>query len=304
MSEQPEVRNVRDLNAQLKSLVESQTSKNPFWASGIVQVSYGQSDYGHLYFVLVDGEYSINCMLPERVKNKLDFKIANRMEVEVYGTARIWDKQAQLQIQVERMNLLSKPDTSNVLERLEKQGLYPKTRKPPSYPINRIAVITSERSRAIEDFHTYYKKPDTVKLIHVPLEGLSAPQRIADAINQVNQQKNADVIVLIRGGGERAALDTFDAYLVAEAICRSLIPVVTGIGHKEDRTIADIVTDLSLSTPTAVGMELAKASSPQTTPAIVNPTPRKSSAWQTVILLIIAFMFALALLIFAISQLN
>jgi exodeoxyribonuclease VII large subunit len=306
MSEQSEVYSLRDLNNNLKVRIESQTLKEPFWVSGVVQISYGRSDYGHIYFTLMDGDYSINCMLHERVKTKLDFKLTNRMEVEVYGTARIWDKQAQLQIDVERINVLQNATSNNVLERLKQQDLYPKTKKPLPHIINRVAVITSQNSRALEDFYTYYKKHDMVKLIPVPLEGYSAAQRIAEAIKRVNDQREADVVVLIRGGGERTALDTFDDYLVAEAICRSSIPVMTGIGHQGDETIADKVADFPCSTPTAVGIELTKASSPPTptTPQIVNPVLPRSRSWQTVILLLIGFMFALALLIFAISQLS
>jgi exodeoxyribonuclease VII large subunit len=302
MSEQPEVRNLRELNSNLKKTFENDER---FWTVGVVK-GVIQKPSGYIHFTLDDEKsYSIECTISERVWKKLSLSIKSQMKVEVYGTWRIWEQRAQLQFQIERINVLLNSTSNDVIERLKAQGLLRETIRFLPPVINRLVLITGKNSRALDDFYIYYKQRERVKEIYVSLEGSLAAREIADAINQVNANAEADVIALIRGGGHRDDLDTFNDYLVAEAISNSSIIVVTGIGHQGDETIADRVADFSFSTPTAVGMELAKASSAQTLPpAIVNPIPAKSSSWQTVILLVIGFMVALALLIFAISQLG
>jgi exodeoxyribonuclease VII large subunit len=312
MSEQPEVRNLRDLNAHVKAIVEREMIPDPSWVGGVVKGSY-ESDRRHIYFTLEDGEYSIYCMLPERIRGTLDFTLNNQMEVEVYGTVRVYDRKARLELQVEKARLIHRPVfviDANLQEQLTKRGLFPKTKKILPKEIKQIALITSSQSDALHDFeHTYRDKatnPAKIKVIDVRLEGQQAPREIADAINRVNNNMEADVIVLIRGGGRRADLATFNDFLIAEAICRSNIPVVTGIGHQRDETFADQVADVSRITPTAAAQELANASSLQTPPPAPPPNepPAAKSSFQNMALLIIGFMIALAALIFAIGQLN
>lgn len=309
MSEQSEVQNIRDVNAYLKSIVESRTLQESLWVGGIVKAVF-ESDRGHIYFNLVDDDVSIYCMLPERIRGTLDFTLSNGMEVELYGTARVWEKQARLQIQIEQARLIRRPlfvITATIQEQLAKRGLFPKTKKSLPKEVKRITVITSKQSEALHDFeHTYReeaKNAATVKVIDVRIEGQQAPREISDAINRVNNNQDTDVIVLVRGGGRRMDLAAFNDFLIAEAICRSNIPVITGIGHQRDETFADQVADYCAITPTAAASYLAKASSAQETPQpeqqVALRNPQKQQKYVVILILII---IVLAAVIFILLQ--
>jgi exodeoxyribonuclease VII large subunit len=102
-----------------------------------------------------------------------------------------------------------------------------------------------------------------IKFADVRLQGQQAAREIAHAITQFNQDKLVDVIAIVRGGGRATDLAVFNDPLIAEAICRSNIPIVTGIGHQMDSTFADQVADVSLMTPTAAASHLAKITKPK-----------------------------------------
>jgi exodeoxyribonuclease VII large subunit len=124
-------------------------------------------------------------------------------------------------------------------------------------------LITSKQSEAIHDFEDTYRKEggtSSIRLIDARVQGHQASREIADAINRLNRERDTDVIALIRGGGRVADLAIFNDYQIAEAICRSSIPVITGIGHQRDDTIADQVADIREITPTAVAIRLARHS--------------------------------------------
>jgi exodeoxyribonuclease VII large subunit len=205
-------------------------------------------------------------MIRERVRGTLDFTISNGMDVEVYGPIRVYEKTARVQMEVEKARLIQKrgfvPEIS-ITEAQEKKGLWPKTKKQVSPPIRKIGLITSKQSEALHDFEDTYRNEDgkaSIKLIDVRLQGQQAPREIADAINRLSRETEVDVIVLTRGGGRSAELAIFNDLLIAEAVCRSSIPVVTGIGHQRDETFADLVADVSTNTPTAAASYLAKLS--------------------------------------------
>jgi exodeoxyribonuclease VII large subunit len=124
-------------------------------------------------------------------------------------------------------------------------------------------LITSKQSEALHDFEDMYRKEggiSSIRLVDVRVQGQQASREIADAINRLNREQDTDVIALIRGGGRVADLAVFNDYFIAEAICRSSIPVITGIGHQRDETIADQVADVREITPTAVAIRLARHS--------------------------------------------
>ena len=95
-------RNIPGLNALIRSLVEQETLGHPFWVGGYVTRRFN-SDTGHLYFDLVDEDYSIGCMIREPVKNNLGFEISNNMYLEVYGCVRVYERKADIQIEVEQV---------------------------------------------------------------------------------------------------------------------------------------------------------------------------------------------------------
>jgi exodeoxyribonuclease VII large subunit len=270
MSEKPEseTRSIRQTNALIRSIVELEMLDHPFWVGGLV-TRYFLSDRGHVYFDVTDEDYSINCFLREPIRGTLGFEISNGLEVEVFGTVRVYEQQARVQIEVEKVRLIKRSAfviEKTIQEQLAKKGLWPPLKKPLPENVRHIGLITSKNSEALHDFReTFYKEGGmaNIKPVDVRIQGQQAPRQIADAINRLNREAEVDVIVLARGGGRKMDMAVFNDMLIAEAICRSSIPVLTGIGHQQDETFADQVADVSTITPTAAGTELARSSAKQ-----------------------------------------
>ncbi len=259
------VNHIRDINARVRAIIERETVGKPFWVGGLV-CRYHISDFGHVYFDLYHGNHSIACMIPESARGGLGFTVANGMEIEVFGTLRVYEPRAKIEIEVESARLIERGAYANYIdieEQLRRKGLWPRRKRPLPEQITRIGLITSKQSDALHDFEDTYRRESAgnvaaIQLVDVRVQGEQAPREIADAINRLNQEAEVDVIVLVRGGGRAAELATFDDYLIAEAICRSDIPVVTGIGHQRDETFADRVADVAAITPTDAALRLAK----------------------------------------------
>jgi exodeoxyribonuclease VII large subunit len=289
-----EVRTIRETNAEIRALVERETLEEKFWIGGVVR-RFNQSDRGHWYFDLEDDDHTIPCMVREPIRGKLGLNIANGMDIEAFGLIRVYEKEARLQFEVQKARLTAQPSITPALavfEQLEKQGLWPRSasRLLPD-PISSIALIASKHTDAERDFYDTYHKEDgkaRVKTVDVRIQGESAPREIAQAIEKVNQEKSADVIALVRGGGRNHDIAVFNEMLIVEAICRSTIPVVTGIGHQPDHTYADDVADLSTITPTMAAIQLARwpekvSSPPPAAPTGKTPAARSFDRWILIV---------------------
>jgi len=310
MSEQAEdeVRTIRQVNTQIRSVLEHETVGYPVWVGGIITRNH-VSDRGHIYFDLSDDDYTINCFLREPIRGTLDFTLSNGMEVEVLGEIRVFEPQAKVQIDVEKVRLVKRPlfvIDSSIQEQLQKRGLWPKVIKPLPENIRTIGLITSKNSRALQDFEDTYRELNgtaQVKLIDVRLQGQQAPREIADAINRLNRENSADVIVIVRGGGRATELAVFNDFLIGEAICRSSIPVVTGIGHQRDETFADQVADASAITPTAAAHFLAKRKL-ETQGAPIESQAQSSRGTSMILLTLGVIAVAAALVVIALLLVN
>jgi len=292
-------RSIRETNALIRALVEQETLGYPFWVGGNVTRCY-VSDLGHIYFDLSDDDHTISCIVREKTRGTLSFTITNGIEIEAYGTVRVYEKTARVQIEVEQARLIERSPfviDATVQEQLAQKGLWPPKKRPLPPQIDTIGIVTSKHSQALHDFEETYRgesgKAGT-KLIDVRLEGQQAPRDIADAVARLNREKSVDVIAIMRGGGRATELAVFNDLLIAEAICRSTIPIVTGIGHQRDDTLADQVADVSLITPTAAASHLARITQ-------LKSEPPKSTAtrWSYVIgaaIVVAAVVIALALL--------
>jgi exodeoxyribonuclease VII large subunit len=264
MTEQAdELRSIKDTNAYLRSLVETQENlREKFWIGGVVAYSY-TSELGHVYFTLEAEGFSIDCMLPNKHSEKAVF-IVKGAGLDVYGGIRFYEKKAQSQILVENLRLAKSNKAKidpHVLLQLKEQGLWPRPKRELPHPPKHIALITSQSSDALNDFREKYRAENGQAQIHpmyAPIQGEDAAIRIADRIADANRHQELDIIVIVRGGGSKADLSTFDDIRVAEAICRSRLPIITGIGHQPDETIADQLADYSTITPTDAADKLAR----------------------------------------------
>lgn len=276
------LRTIRQTNKFVRAMVETKDMiDNYFWIGGEVSRTF-QSHLGHTYFTISDEGFSIECMLHSRHKDKADF-VTNGAVIDIYGALRVYEKQAKLQIIVQDVRLADSDSVTfdlEVLEKLKTQNLWPRSKRDLPKPPKKIVLITSKNSQARDDFVNTFREQGgmaTIQLLNAHVQGERAPKMIVERINEANYKKLGDVIVIVRGGGRNADLDTYNDYGIAEAICRSEIPVVTGIGHQRNETIADRIADESTITPTDAAYKLAKlgqnskAEIPSQSNAGINP---------------------------------
>jgi exodeoxyribonuclease VII large subunit len=213
---------------------------------------------GHLYFVLKDSAAQIKAVLFKGQKKYLTENIRDGQQVICHGRISVYEPRGEYQLIVDTVDFfgtgLLQLKFEEQKQRLAAEGLFaPENKKElPVFPQD-IVLITSPAGAAVHDFLTICKKRKTsarIRILPVRVQGEGAAEEIAAAVGRVNREMDADVIVLCRGGGSLEDLWAFNEECVARAIYASRVPVVTGIGHEIDFTIADFCADLRAPTPT------------------------------------------------------
>jgi len=264
---------VKELNSAVGSLLERGFAPR-FLVRG--SASRPQVKKGHLWMNLTDGEATITVVCWASRLNQLDYVPADGDGITVVGKLNFWAARASLAVQA----IDIRPSLSTVERRFEavkallaSEGLIdPAARRHLPLVPTRIALLTSVPSSALADMlRTARERWPLAELLIVPIpvQGSVAPQICAalEQLNQVQPQLKLDALVLARGGGSREDLMVFDDEQVCRAIASFCCPVVTGLGHEDDLTVADLVADHRAATPTA---------------AIVSLFPSRDSALQTV----------------------
>ncbi|MFM7312709.1 MAG: exodeoxyribonuclease VII large subunit [Cyanobium sp.] len=223
-------------------------------------VSRPKLSKGHLWLTLTDGEASIPAVIWASQLGKLRFVPEEGDGVVVVGRLNFWAAQARLTVQI----LDVRPSLTAVLRQFERvrallapQGLFdPERKRPlPAWPA-RIALLTAAPSSALADMLRTARErwPETaVLVVPIPVQG-AVEERIIEAIESLGERAKRlglDALVLARGGGSREDLAVFDGEGLARAIATCPLPVVCGLGHEDDTTIADLVADYRAATPTA-----------------------------------------------------
>ncbi len=220
---------------------------------------------GHVYFSLKDEKTKdiINCVIWGSIYRMCGFKIENGMNVIISGSADVYRARGTLTFKVKTVEPVGegalKKAYDELKERLEKEGLFSDERKRdiPKFP-HRIGVITSMKGAAIHDFvNNIGKFGFNVLLCDSRVEGQEAVEDILMSI-KIMKKKDLDVLVIIRGGGSIQSLMAFDNEMIVKEIIDFPVPVITGIGHHEDITLAALAADLSESTPTGVANRLSR----------------------------------------------
>jgi exodeoxyribonuclease VII large subunit len=257
-------RSIAQVNRILRCIIEAETLEQFFWVGGRIDRLY-TSDFGHVYFDLVDDNSRIRCMVREEQAANSPIEFRNHLDIEVYGDIQYYEPRAEAQIMVLDMRIADESTgTAPAVERLRVEGLYPPAKQPPPATIRRIGIITSRSSRAIGDFESAYQSAGERGVLapaewaYVLLEGDRALQSIVDAIVSLDTNPEIDAIAIIRGGGRSENLATFETYEIARAVIQCGTYIVTGIGHHRDSTLVDKVADYAASTPTAVAHFIAK----------------------------------------------
>ena len=264
---------VRELNNAIGVLLE-----RGFAPRFVIQAtaSRPQVKKGHLWFTLSDGEASITAVAWASKLKQLDFVPADGDGVTVIGKLNFWSARASLAVQVLDM----RPSLTTVLRRFEtvkaqllEEGVIDPSRRRmlPVYP-NRLAVLTSVPSSALADMLRTAEERwplSELLVVPIPVQGEVSPI-ICGVLNRLAKQHHQlglDAIVIARGGGSREDLMVFDDAEVCRTLATFPVPVVTGLGHEDDLTVADLVADHRAATPTA---------------AMVTLMPSRESAQQTI----------------------
>lgn len=219
---------------------------------------------GHWYFNLKDEEAVINCTMWKGLNNYVFFSPEDGMKVIVTGRITVYPPRGSYQLDVKSMKPAGIGELQAAFERLKRklfeEGLFDDEYKKQiqSYP-KKIGLITATDGAAIKDMISVAERRfPLVELIIAPtkVQGAGAAENIVENIKKLNHFKDIDVIIIARGGGSIEDLWAFNEEIVARAIFNSKIPIITGVGHEVDFTIADFVSDLRAPTP-SVAMELA-----------------------------------------------
>lgn len=254
---------VTQLNKYIKDRFDEDENLNAILVKG--EISNFKNHYtGHLYFTLKDENSLIKCIMFKSYAERVAFKPKDGMQVMVFGSVSVFERDGAYQIYVKSMLEDGMGDLHEKYEKLKKQleaeGLFDESHKKPIplYP-KEVGVITSQTGAVIRDIINVStrRNPNVhIRLLPVPVQGTGAGEKIAEKIRIMNEKKLADVIIVGRGGGSLEDLWPFNEEIVARAIYESEIPIISAVGHETDFTIADFVADLRAPTPSA-GAELA-----------------------------------------------
>ena len=217
---------------------------------------------GHVYFSLKDESSKVNCFLPSSLSHLAD-GLREGAEITVNGYLYLYERGGSYSLNIRDIRIAGEGELAVRFEKLKKKleaaGYFDRGHKKdiPVFP-EKVAVVTSDTGAAVRDILKIIKsRNDFTDILIYPVlvQGPDAAEDIASAIYDINENhKDVDTIITGRGGGSMEELWAFNEEIVAEAIYRSQIPVISAVGHETDFTIADFVADLRAETPTAAAV--------------------------------------------------
>jgi exodeoxyribonuclease VII large subunit len=247
---------VSQLNRQSRLLLESKISA--VWVEGEIS-NFKHHSSGHIYLTLKDESAQIQAAFFSQYQRGLRFELKDGLKILAFCRVSIYEARGQYQLYIERVE----PQGVGALqlafqqlkEKLAKEGLFAEERKRPipKFP-KTVGVITSPTGAAIHDILNVINRRfcgTHVLLYPVKVQGEGAASEITTAVKTMNEQAEADVLIVGRGGGSLEDLWAFNEEPVARAVFESQIPVISAVGHESDWTICDLVADLRAPTPSA-----------------------------------------------------
>lgn len=256
LQSQRTIHSVSELNFTVRSLLESEFPL--LWVEGEIS-NLSQPSSGHKYFTLKDAKAQVSCAMFKGRNQFLRFRPENGQQVLVRARVSLYEARGNFQLLVEHMEEAGDGALQREFERLKaqlaKQGLFDEDRKKPLPELpERIGIITSTTGAAIRDVLSVLQRrfPAIPVLIYpVSVQGDAAAPQIVEQLQRASQRKDCDVLLLVRGGGSLEDLWPFNDERVARAIADCDIPIISGVGHEIDFTIADFVADVRAPTPSA-----------------------------------------------------
>ncbi len=247
---------VSQLNRLVADLLEAGCP--PLWVSGEIS-NFTRAASGHWYFTLKDASAQVRCVMFRGRAQSVGFVPREGDKVEARGLPGLYQARGDFQLGVEQMRRAGAGDLYQqflrIKDRLLAEGLLETARKRalPALP-RRVGVITSPQAAALRDvLATLRARAPQVEVVlyPTPVQGVEAPAAIVAALGAASRRAECDVVLLVRGGGSIEDLWAFNDEAVARAIAACAMPVICGVGHETDVTIADFVADVRAATPTA-----------------------------------------------------
>ncbi len=257
----PPALTVSQITGYLRQLLESDEILQDVWVRGEVS-NLSRPGSGHIYFTLKDAGAALRCVIWRTTAQRLKVAFENGRAVEAHGYISLYERDGQYQLYVDALRLAGEgwlyQEFLRLKARLEAEGLFDPARKRPipSRP-RTIGIVTSPTGAALQDMlNTLAGRYPLVEVVLAPaaVQGDEAPAEIVRALRRLNRIVKPDAILLARGGGSLEDLWAFNDERVVRAVAASAAPVITGIGHETDFTLADFAADLRAPTPTGAAV--------------------------------------------------
>ena len=249
---------VSELNRTIRQLIDNAPELGDLWVKGEVS-NFTRASSGHWYFTLKDATAQIGCVMWRNVASRQSFRLQNGDQVSAHGRVSVYEAGGRYQLNVSLVRRAGEGDLYRQYELLKNslraEGLFAPERKRalPAFP-RRIGIVSSPDAAALRDIVNVldrrYPLAD-VLLSPTLVQGAGAPEGIVDALEALNDREDVDVIIVARGGGSLEDLWAFNDERVARAVAGSKLPVVCGVGHETDTSLAGFAADVRAPTPSA-----------------------------------------------------
>jgi len=256
---------VSELARQIRQTIEQ---RHPLqWVSGEIS-GFTRATSGHWYFSLKDRDAQVRCAMFRGRNQRVSWQPQNGEAIEIYGAPTLYEARGEFQIVVDQMRPAGQGALYEAFlklkSQLEQEGLFDSARKRalPSHP-KRVGIVTSLAAAALKDVLTTLSRRApylSIIIYPAPVQGADAPSKLCSAIQLACHRNEVDLLILCRGGGSLEDLWAFNNEQLARTISQSPLPIISGVGHETDFTIADFVADVRAPTPTAAA-ELCAPSS-------------------------------------------
>jgi exodeoxyribonuclease VII large subunit len=251
-----QVHSVSDVASWVKELFSQEQGLQDIWVEGEV-AGCKLAASGHCYFTLKDERAGINAVMFRTAMSRVRFQMQDGMVILAHGKLEFYGDRGQTQLILDT----AQPSGVGALylafeqlkHRLEAEGLFdPRLKRPLPFLPRRVAVVTSEAGAALRDvIKVIRRRCPTVGVVvaHAPVQGTVSPAKLILSLRRAGTLRDVDVVLLVRGGGSLEDLAAFNDEVLARTIRACPVPVVTGIGHETDSTIADFAADMRGATP-------------------------------------------------------
>lgn len=252
-----QVNTVSQVTLKIKQLIDSDLELADLWVAGQVS-NFHRASSGHWYFTMLDQESELRCVMWKGLAARAAHVPSQGDMIEAHGYISVYERGGSYQFYVDTIESAGTgalwEQFARLRARLEAEGLFDESRKRPlpAWP-HRIGVVTSPTGAALQDIlRVLRERYPLVEVLLSPtlVQGQEAPEGIVRALERLNARSDVDVIIVARGGGSLEDLWSFNDERVARTIAASRVPVVAGVGHETDITIADLVADVRAPTPT------------------------------------------------------